>query len=91
MKKTKILTVQDSEITLVSHKEQEYISLTDMAKKFGSLSLIEQWLRNKNTLDLLHDSISGASSLSFAVLEFLCTIVYTSNSPFLIPRICTQL
>ena len=53
-----------------------------------------------NLLDLLHDSISGASAgrenverftLSFAVLEFLCTIVYTSNSPFLIPRICTHL
>lgn len=53
MKKTKILTIQDSEITLVSHKEQEYISLTDMAKKFGSLSLIEQWLRNKNTLEFI--------------------------------------
>jgi hypothetical protein len=43
------------------------------------------------TLDLLHNLISGASSLSFAVLEFLCTSVYTSNSAFLIPRICTHL
>ena len=51
-------------------------------------------------IDLLHDSISGASTLSFAVLEFLCTSMYTSNSAFRrasdcrainIPSICTHL
>ena len=47
--------------------------------------------KSTKSIDFLHDSILGASSLSFAVLESSCTKVYTCGSPFLIPRICSHL
>ena len=35
-------------------KESDYISLTDMVKKMeNGLSLIEKWLRNKNTIEFI--------------------------------------
>ena len=49
--KTTII-VAGSEITVTSTDEvnNDYISLTDMTKNFeGGSSLIEQWLRNKDT------------------------------------------
>ncbi len=49
-KKTKI-NVQGTAISILSKNEQDYISLTDMVKSFeGGSSLIEQWLRNKDTV-----------------------------------------
>ncbi len=46
--------VNDSEITIISIKEKDYISLTDMVRKTeGGLSLIEKWLRNKNTIEFI--------------------------------------
>lgn len=48
------ITVQNSEITVVSIKDKDYISLTDMVKNIeNGLSLIEKWLRNKNTIEFL--------------------------------------
>lgn len=47
------IEVQGAAITVVSHKEADYISLTDMTKKFGDDSLIYNWLRNRNTLEFL--------------------------------------
>jgi hypothetical protein len=47
----KTITVQGTDITIASKNEEDYISLTDMVKAFeGGGSLIEAWLRNKNTL-----------------------------------------
>lgn len=34
-------------------KETDYISLTDIAKRFWDLWLIDNWLRNKNTIEFL--------------------------------------
>ena len=50
---TKII-VGNTEISIVSVNEKDYISLTDMVKNIeNGLSLIEKWLRNKNTLEFL--------------------------------------
>ncbi len=48
-----IITVQGSEITILSVNNDDYISLTDMAKKFGGEDLIYNWMRNRNTVEFL--------------------------------------
>ena len=51
-KKNKIIEVQGSAITILTGKEQDYISLTDMVRNIENGSaLIEKWLRNKNTIE----------------------------------------
>ncbi|NLJ82768.1 MAG: KilA-N domain-containing protein [Bacteroidales bacterium] len=48
------ITVKDTEITIISIEERDYISLTDMVKGIeNGLSLIEKWLRNKNTIEFI--------------------------------------
>ena len=43
------ITVQNTQITVVSIDERDYISLTDMVRNIeNGLALIEKWLRNKN-------------------------------------------
>jgi len=51
-KKTTI-NVQGTAITILSHQEDDFICLTDMAKKFGGDDLIYSWMRNRNTLEFL--------------------------------------
>lgn len=51
--KKSTINVQGTAITIVSHKEDDYICLTDMAKKFGGDDLIYSWMRNRNTLEFL--------------------------------------
>ena len=54
MKKNRKIDVQGSEITILTGKEQDYISLTDMVRDIENGSaLIEKWLRNKNTIEFL--------------------------------------
>jgi hypothetical protein len=49
-KKTKI-NVKGSEVGIYSENGLDYISLTDMVKNFeGGSALIEQWLKNKDTI-----------------------------------------
>ena len=53
MKKPKKATieVQGSAITILSKDQGDYISLTDMVRHFeGGSALIEQWLKNKDTV-----------------------------------------
>ena len=53
-RKHKKIDVQGSEITMISTKEQDYISLTDMVRDIDNgLVLIEKWLRNKNTIEFI--------------------------------------
>ena len=48
------IEVQGKEITVISTEQQDYISLTDMVRNIeNGLSLIEKWLRNKNTIEFL--------------------------------------
>lgn len=51
--KKSTISVQGAAITVVSHKEDDFICLTDMAKKFGGDDLIYSWMRNRNTLEFL--------------------------------------
>lgn len=55
MAKQKILTVQGSEIRFYEEKEGDFISLTDIAKKFNDRTdqVIANWLRTRNTVDFL--------------------------------------
>lgn len=49
--KTRIIHVKGAEITVATQHEQDYLSLTDMVRNFdGSGALIEQWLKNKDTV-----------------------------------------
>lgn len=47
------LLVQGAAITILSIEKEDFISLTDMAKKFGADDLIYSWMRNRNTLEFL--------------------------------------
>lgn len=49
--KNRIITVRDTEVSLTTRHEQDYLSLTDMVRNFdGGSALIEQWLKNKDTV-----------------------------------------
>jgi len=49
--KKSTIKVQGTAITIISHREDDFISLTDMVKNFdGGGALIEQWLKNKDTV-----------------------------------------
>lgn len=48
------INVNNTEITIITYGEKDYISLTDMVRDIeNGLSLIEKWLRNKNTIEFL--------------------------------------
>ncbi|MFN7116043.1 MAG: KilA-N domain-containing protein [Saprospiraceae bacterium] len=55
MAKKAILTVQNTEISILSQKDQDYFSLTDIAKRVNERSdmVISNWLRNRNTIEFL--------------------------------------
>lgn len=56
MAKNKTINVKGTEITILQSEENEYISLTDIAR-FKDLerteTIIQNWLRNRNTIELL--------------------------------------
>ncbi len=48
------IKVQNTEVTIITYDNKDYISLTDMIRNIeNGLSLIEKWLRNKNTIEFL--------------------------------------
>lgn len=48
------ISVKGTKITILSKQSIDYISLSDMVKNFeGGSTLIEQWLRNKDTIEFL--------------------------------------
>ena len=48
------INVDGTDIQVVRIDEEDYISLTDMVRKSeNGLSLIEKWLRNKNTIEFI--------------------------------------
>lgn len=49
--KNRTILVKGTEVTISKVHDQDYISLTDMVAKFeGGSALIEQWLKNKDTV-----------------------------------------
>jgi len=67
------ITVQNTEVTIVTFQEQDYISLTDMTNAKESVSraadIIKNWLRNRYSLEFM-----GAWEMihnpNFKVVEF---------------------
>lgn len=51
--KMKKFLVQDSQIHFFTHQEEDYISLTDIVKKFGDDAIIYNWMRNRNTIEYI--------------------------------------
>ena len=50
-KKSRSIVVQGTPVTITNNHEQDYISLTDIVKNIeGGSALIEQWLKNKDTV-----------------------------------------
>ena len=47
------INVQGTAITILSHKAEDYISLTDMLKAKDGDFFISDWLRNRNTVEFL--------------------------------------
>ncbi len=45
------IEVRGTEITVIHQEDEDFISLADMARNFdGGPALIEQWLKNKDTV-----------------------------------------
>ncbi len=53
MSKKDKITVQGTEITVISEKNNDYICLTDMVKGQEGEDHIRNWMRNRNTLEFL--------------------------------------
>jgi hypothetical protein len=51
--KSKIIVVQGHEISFSKINDDDYISLTDMAKDFGGNDQIKNWIRTRNTIEFL--------------------------------------
>ena len=51
--KKSTINVQGITITILSKEADDFICLTDMAKKFGGDDLIHNWMRNRNTLEYI--------------------------------------
>lgn len=53
MSKNKILTIDGTEITIISDRQDDYISLTDMAKSQMQEAIIIKWLSLKSTIEYI--------------------------------------
>jgi len=53
MVKSKKINVRGTEITIIEHRNSDFISLTDMVKGFGDDTMIYSWMRNRNTLEFI--------------------------------------
>jgi len=55
MAKSRKIEVQNTEITVVNNREQDFISLTDIAryKTDDTSAVIGNWMRNRNTIEFL--------------------------------------
>lgn len=51
--KNRIIKVQGAEVSVASHDDHDYISLTDMLKAKDGEFFISDWLRNRNTVEFL--------------------------------------
>ena len=72
-KKTSLITVQDVPVTVISLDQNDYISLTDMAKARTDASraadVIKNWLRSRTTLEFL-GTWEVMYNPNFKVVEF---------------------
>lgn len=52
-KKSRSIVVQGTVVAIMGRNAQDYISLTDMVKRFGDETVLYSWLRNRNTVEFL--------------------------------------
>ena len=67
-----IVSVKGTEITILAHREQDYISLTDIARHKDPARtdyLISNWMRNRNTIEFL-GIWESLNNPSFNPIEF---------------------
>ena len=53
MAQSKKINIQGSEISIISQKQEDYISLTDMAKSQMQEAIIIKWLSLKSTIEYI--------------------------------------
>ena len=67
------ISVQQTEVTILTYQEQDFISLTDMANAKESESraadIIKNWLRNRYTLEFI-GTWEQIHNPNFKVVEF---------------------
>ena len=51
--KNNSLDINNQGVKVTKIDGEDYICLTDMAKAYGADKVIDNWLRNKNTIDFL--------------------------------------
>jgi len=54
--KNQKITVRGSQVTVINQRDEDYISLTDIARYKASKRtdyIIQNWLRNRNTIEFL--------------------------------------
>jgi len=72
-KKTHVITVQDTAVSIVTVKNDDFISLTDIAKVKGGDSraadIIKNWIRSRTTLEFL-GTWEQMNNPDFKVVEF---------------------
>lgn len=65
------INVKDTEITIITVEERDYISLTDMANakesEIRAADIIKNWIRTRYTLEFLVEQINNPN---FKVVEF---------------------
>lgn len=47
------IRVEGKEINLQSIDDRDYLSLSDMAKEYGGIERIRNWMRNRDTIEFL--------------------------------------
>ena len=57
MVKSKTINIQGSEITMITQQNNDYISLTDMAKSQMQEAIIIKWLSLKSTIEYFRSTI----------------------------------
>jgi hypothetical protein len=51
--KNRSITVHGADMSITTRHDQDYISLTDMVKRFGDEIILYGWLRNRSTIEFL--------------------------------------
>lgn len=48
-----MIDVQGIPVNIIQNNQYDYMSLTDMVKRFGDDTMIYSWMRNRNTLEFI--------------------------------------
>ncbi len=82
MTKNKSLNIEGKEITIISQKNNDFISLTDMAKSQMEEAIIIKWLSLKSTVEYLGEWESLYNPIfnytEFGTIKSL--IIYSENN-----------